>query len=277
MVTNNMVREIPTVSVMSRAASKMVPNRRSFGDSFDRPGYSEAFFQNKQSPSLERGRAGRLRSYESAVCSQAKGAFLQASAFTPPSLAAATPRQDVCKTPMYPQQPIFRFSALKSFQKISVNLRKPVPGLSRTRVSSFSSTPVENPLQIDHILCKTNPISTKVPMNIRAAITKTYANKQRTMNYERPCKTNPIKPNVKIGKMNATLLTTKPYTNEQRTITQNKPKQSQSQYLRSPCCSTKPCPPAEVSIFPFFCRKSPVVMHYMVTAPILEDLRCTNA
>jgi len=90
-------------------------------------------------------------------------------------------------------------------------------------------------------------------------------------------KTNPIKPNVRIGKMNATLLTTKPYTNEQRTITQNKPNQTQSQHLPSPRYSTRPCRPAEVSIFPFFCRKSPVVMHYMVTAPILEDLRCTNA
>jgi hypothetical protein len=47
-------------------ASKMVPNRLLFGDSFDRPGGSKAFWvQNKQSPSLERGPGGRLWSCES--------------------------------------------------------------------------------------------------------------------------------------------------------------------------------------------------------------------
>lgn len=42
-----------------RAALKMVPNRLIFGDAFDRPGTSEALsFENKQSPSLERGWEG---------------------------------------------------------------------------------------------------------------------------------------------------------------------------------------------------------------------------
>ena len=42
-VRKSIVRQMTTVSVMCRAASKMVPNRLLFGDSFDRPGSSEAF------------------------------------------------------------------------------------------------------------------------------------------------------------------------------------------------------------------------------------------
>jgi len=38
------VRQMATVSVMCRAASKMVPNRLLFGDSFDRPGSSRETF-----------------------------------------------------------------------------------------------------------------------------------------------------------------------------------------------------------------------------------------
>ena len=71
------------VSVVCRAASKRVPNRLVFGDSFDQPGRSsEAFwFQNKQSPSLERWQAGRLRACESHGCSGSEGGFVKASAF----------------------------------------------------------------------------------------------------------------------------------------------------------------------------------------------------
>jgi hypothetical protein len=53
------VCEMTTVSVMSRAASKMVPNRLLFGDSFDWPASSEAFLVVEQASSLPRKRVGR--------------------------------------------------------------------------------------------------------------------------------------------------------------------------------------------------------------------------
>jgi hypothetical protein len=43
-VRKSVVRQMATVSVMCRAASKMVPNRFLFGDSFDRPGSSSEAF-----------------------------------------------------------------------------------------------------------------------------------------------------------------------------------------------------------------------------------------
>jgi len=43
-VRKSIVRQMATVSVMSKAASKMVPNRLLFGDSFDRPGSSSETF-----------------------------------------------------------------------------------------------------------------------------------------------------------------------------------------------------------------------------------------
>jgi len=43
-VRKSIVRQMATVSVMCRAASKMVPNRLLFGDSFDRPGSSSEAF-----------------------------------------------------------------------------------------------------------------------------------------------------------------------------------------------------------------------------------------
>ncbi len=81
-----------TVSVMCRAASKMVPNRLLFGDSFDRPGSSTtSIFQNKQSPSLEEGgqgdcgRANKMDAYEQKVVSLRRQLFIQ------PFLVPATP------------------------------------------------------------------------------------------------------------------------------------------------------------------------------------------
>jgi hypothetical protein len=121
---------------------------------------------------------------------------------------------------MYSQEPISRFSALKLFQK---------PVLICVNPCLFSSTIVENPRQIAPFLRKTNPISKRPSTNISTAITSTYANAQRTMNHERPCKTNPIKPSVKIGKMNATFFTIKAYANEQRAMdTEPASKQTQS-------------------------------------------------
>ncbi len=69
---------------MCRAASKMVPNRLLFGDSFDRPGSrGEAFcFQNKQSPSLEEGgqgdcgRANEMDAYEQKAVSLRRQRFI---------------------------------------------------------------------------------------------------------------------------------------------------------------------------------------------------------
>ena len=46
-------------------------------------------------------------------------------------------------------------------------------------------------------------------MNVSSVLTKDYNNKQRTMNNERSCKTNPIKPNFK-GKKNERLANKKP-------------------------------------------------------------------
>jgi len=43
-VRKSIVRQMATVSVRCRAASKMVPNRLLFGDSFDRPGSSSEAF-----------------------------------------------------------------------------------------------------------------------------------------------------------------------------------------------------------------------------------------
>jgi len=43
-VRKSIVRQMATVSVRCRAASKMVPNRLLFGDSFDRPGSSSEVF-----------------------------------------------------------------------------------------------------------------------------------------------------------------------------------------------------------------------------------------
>ena len=78
---------------MCSAASKMVPNRLLFGDSFDRVG-SEAFsLQNNQSSSLERGwegdcgRATRMDAYDQKVVS------LRSQLFVRPSLVPATASQ----------------------------------------------------------------------------------------------------------------------------------------------------------------------------------------
>jgi len=69
---------------MCRAASKMVPNRPLFGDSFDPPGSSEAScFQNKQSPSLERGgegnsgRANKMDAYQQKAVSLRRQPLIQ--------------------------------------------------------------------------------------------------------------------------------------------------------------------------------------------------------
>ena len=71
--------------VTCRAASKTVPNRLVFSDSFDRAGGSRAFsFHKKQSPSLERGWAQRLGSCEQTGCLAAEGTFVKASAFCLP-------------------------------------------------------------------------------------------------------------------------------------------------------------------------------------------------
>ena len=55
------------------------------------------------------------------------------------------------------------------------------------------------------IKANTNPIQTqnkansrKARMDVTLAITRNYNNEQRTMNNERLCKTNPIKPNFKL-------------------------------------------------------------------------------
>ena len=87
-----MVCKIHIVSVFCRAASKMVPNRLLFGDSFDRPSGSEAFYLwNKQSPSLEEGwegdcgRAVKSDAYEQKVVSLTRQPFI------PPSLVPARP------------------------------------------------------------------------------------------------------------------------------------------------------------------------------------------
>ncbi len=45
------------------------------------------------------------------------------------------------------------------------------------------------------------PISERAKMNVNSVLTKYYNNEQRTMNNERLCKTNPIKPNFKGKKM----------------------------------------------------------------------------
>ena len=78
---------------MCRAASKMVPNRLSFGDSFDQVG-SEAFsLQNKQSSCLERGwegdcgRVNRMDAYDQKVVSLRRQLLIR------PSLVPATPSQ----------------------------------------------------------------------------------------------------------------------------------------------------------------------------------------
>ena len=60
-----------------------MPNRFLFGVAFDRPASrGEAFcFQNKQSPTLEPGWAGRLRSCNFDACLTTEGGFAKASAF----------------------------------------------------------------------------------------------------------------------------------------------------------------------------------------------------
>jgi len=66
-----------------RGASNDIPNRFLFCVAFDRSGSrgKDFCFQNKQSPSLERGWAGRLRSCEQRRCAAAGGGFVKASAF----------------------------------------------------------------------------------------------------------------------------------------------------------------------------------------------------
>jgi len=76
-----------------RSALNDMPNRFLFGVAFDRPGSrGEAFcFQRKQSPSLERGWGGRLRSCDLDGCLTTEGGFGKASAFYLPSLVPARP------------------------------------------------------------------------------------------------------------------------------------------------------------------------------------------
>jgi hypothetical protein len=51
-------------------------------------------------------------------------------------------------------------------------------------------------------LGENKPNSRKAKMNISSALTKNYNNEQRTMNNERLCKTNPIKPNFYLTYFN---------------------------------------------------------------------------
>jgi hypothetical protein len=79
-------------SVMFRVASKMVPNRLIFGDSFDRPGTREVFwFQNKQSPSLERGRQGDCGCTNRTAPSNQKASSVWRQPFKKPSLVPPRP------------------------------------------------------------------------------------------------------------------------------------------------------------------------------------------
>jgi hypothetical protein len=76
---------------------------------------------------------------------------------------------------------------------------------------------------------QTNPIAEK-PKNERNLIfnKRLWESAASQARKNKPNQTNPIKPNFKIGKMNATFFSTKPYTSKQRAVIQNKPNQTQT-------------------------------------------------
>jgi len=63
-----------------------------------------------------------------------------------------------------------------------------------------NSKPIQS--QSKPIQTQNKPNSRKAKMNISSALTKNYNNEQRTMNNERLCKTNPIKPNFYLAYFN---------------------------------------------------------------------------
>ncbi len=93
--------------------------------------------------------------------------------------------------------------------------------------TKFSSTSVENALQISYFLCKTNPILSAVgglQMNLKFCKQTDYENKRNwTLGQNKP-NSNPIKPNLRKAKMNVNLTLTKGYRkNDDFVVRINKP------------------------------------------------------
>jgi len=77
-------------------------------------------------------------------------------------------------------------------------------------ICPFSSTNVEDPLQID-LFMQNKPNLRKSQMNLKFCKQKDYENKSnRTLGQNKP-NSNPIKPNLKRAKMNVNLTLTKDY------------------------------------------------------------------
>jgi len=108
--------QTPVVLVTSRAASKLVPNRRLFGDSFDQPGSFKSLCN--QAISVPRKRLGR----EIAL---ARITWMLKSKRCSPSRVSRLSTLFGCRyaalrglqNTYAPQQPIFRPSQLKLFQE----------------------------------------------------------------------------------------------------------------------------------------------------------------
>ncbi len=78
------------------------------------------------------------------------------------------------------------------------------------RFTRFSSTSVENPLQIN-LFMQNKPNFRKSQMNVKSYNTTAYENKSNWTLGESKPNSNPIKPNLKRAKMNVNSLITKDY------------------------------------------------------------------
>jgi len=90
-------------------------------------------------------------------------------------------------------------------------------------ICPFSSTNVENPLQIS-LFMQNKPNFRKSQMNVSIFIKMAYENKRDwTLGQNKP-NSNPIKPNLKIAKMNANLYVIEDYRkNDDFKVRINKP------------------------------------------------------
>jgi len=112
--------------------------------------------------------------------------------------------------------------------------------------------PNSNPIQT-----QSKPISEKPKMNVNKVSTKDYNNEQRTMNNERLCKTNPIKPNFKL-EANLSL-------RERRSLRVSFSESSN----RGPISKAKKCPSPDISHF--FCNFCALFNHFSLFFTLLFE------
>jgi len=93
----------------------------------------------------------------------------------------------------------------------------------RIRLTKFSSTSVENPLQID-LFMQNKPNLLDTQMNVSNSNTMTYKKANLALSEVEWANSNPNKPNFKKAKMNVNLILTKDYRKKDNfTVRINKP------------------------------------------------------